>query len=528
MSLLLEIKNLEMTVPGTDRLLLKGISLALEHGQTMGLIGESGSGKSLTALSIARLLPQARYPQGNIFFEGQDLLQAPDSLLRKIRGKEIGFIFQEPSVALNPLHTVFQHITAPLMLHRQGGDKSSLHDEVIQLLEMVGFPQGKHRLGAYPHELSGGQRQRVMIAMAMACRPKLLIADEPTTALDATLQADLLIMLKKLQQTHHMAMLFISHNIDLVSFLTDRVAIMQYGEIVEQGKTKKVLATPHHPYTRHLINNQPKGEPVPLKKAPPLVLQVDHLNVSIDQKRTSLWGKKKKLTLVKDASFFLQQGETLALVGESGSGKTTLACALLKLMPSTGSIFFQNQDISCFSPSEMRTQRRHLQMIFQDPFHSLNPRMRVSDIIGEGLKVHKLTSSMQDTDDLVRQILKEVDLPEDFRSRYPHELSGGQRQRVSIARALVLRPCLIILDEPTSSLDLTTQAEILDLLKRLQSVHGLSYLFISHDLKVVRSISHRVMIMHQGQIIEQGQTQALFSAPHHEYTKKLLEASFLL
>jgi microcin C transport system ATP-binding protein len=527
MSILLEIKNLEMTVPGTDRLLLKNISLDLDYGQTLGLIGESGSGKSLTALSIARLLPHARYPHGHIFFEGKDLLHAPDLVLRQMRGKEIGFIFQEPSVALNPLHTIFQHMTAPLTLHPQKRELS-LTEEVIGLLEMVGFPEGKYRLGAYPHELSGGQRQRVMIAMAMACRPKLLIADEPTTALDATLQADLLRMLKNLQKTHHMAMLFISHNIDLVSFLTERIAIMHHGEIVEHGKTKEVLSHPHHPYTRHLINNQPKGEPSPLNKECPILLKVDHLGVVIPQKRLSVWSKKKTLTLVKDVSFSLHQGETLALVGESGSGKTTLACALLKLLPSTGSMIFKNQDLSLLSTSMMRQQRRHIQMIFQDPFHSLNPRMRVKDIIGEGLEVHQLTSCAQERDAQVNQILQSVDLPASFGSRYPHELSGGQRQRVSIARALVLRPSLIILDEPTSSLDLTTQAEILDLLKRLQSAYGLSYLFISHDLKVVRSISHRVMIMHQGRIIEQGDTQTLFARPHQVYTKKLLEAYFIV
>ena len=525
MAVLLEVKELEMTFPQVSEPILKGVSFSLAEEKTLGLIGESGSGKSVTAFSILRLLPTALYLRGQVLLHGMDLLTCSSEDLQSVRGKEVGMIFQDPATAMNPLHTIFQHIASPLQLHQHLA-RDVLEEEVNSLLTLVGFPEGKNRWKAYPHELSGGQRQRVMIAAALACHPKLLIADEPTTALDATLQAELLLMLKSIQKQRKMALLLISHNIDLVRVLAEEVAIMQRGQIVEQGAVESVLSFPQHPYTRKLLSSQPQGNPCPLASNEPVLLSVENLRVEIPQQSSWFWKKAPPLYLLQDIGFHLCKGETLSVVGGSGAGKSTLAMAILRLMPSLGTIRFLSQDWLAMPGNALRKNRRHLQMIFQDPFHSLNPRFSVGRIIGEGLRVHGLVHSIREEEEQVCTILEQVGLPRDFCFRYPHELSGGQRQRVAIARALILRPSLLILDEPTSSLDLTTQAEILHLLSNLQAQYHLAYLFITHDLRIVRSFSHRVLLLLQGRVIEMGDTQQIFSSPTHPYTQKLLRDSF--
>jgi microcin C transport system ATP-binding protein len=531
MAKLLEIQRLRVRFPQVNKDLIKGISLSISQGKTLALIGESGSGKSLTALSILRLLPQAQFLDGKILFNGRDLLKESESAMCALRGRHISLVFQEPSSALNPLLTVFQHIVSPLEIHKPPHLLGDLKTKgykgyVDQLLDMVEFSEGKNRLNAYPHQLSGGQRQRVMMAMALACQPRLLIADEPTTALDITIQRDLLTMLRRIQKQQKMGMLFISHNLAIVKDIADDIAIMRGGEILEHGPAPKIFQTPEHPYTQRLLESQFfTSIPRPIPPQSPVLLKVQNLSVTFKKKSPWIFGKEPAIPILKDISLDIHKGETLGIVGESGAGKSMLAQAILQLVPSKGMTLFQDQDLSKVSGKNLNHIRRHIQMIFQDPFGSLNPRMPVMHIVAEGLKVHGLISSFNQAESTVEDMLVQVGLLPEIAYRYPHELSGGQRQRVAIARALILKPQLIILDEPTSHLDMTVQADILNLLKDLQEEYDLSYLFISHDLGVVRSLSHRIAVMYQGQIIEQGPSEDIFSHPQMTYTQKLLAAA---
>lgn len=504
------------------------ISFDIATGETVALVGESGSGKSVTAHAILRLLPypKAYHPTGHIFFEGRNLLTETPEALQEVRGGRIGIIFQEPMVSLNPLHTIKRQIEETLILH-ENLNESSRKKRVLELLDLVGFEEGKRRLTAYPHQLSGGQRQRVMIAMALACSPCLLIADEPTTALDVTLQAEILTRLKEIQKQTRMALLLITHNLGLVEKMADRVLVMSQGKIVESGLKETILKAPQHPYTKKLLASEPTGAPAPIGLNAPLLLEGRNISVSFDAPSSLrfFFKPRKQKTVVNNISFKVYQGETLGIVGESGSGKTTLALAILRLLEAKGTLFFKGKNIAEFKKKRSKDLCQYLQIVFQDPFGSLNPRLSVEQIIAEGLKVHHLVPNLTEQDKRVAQVLRDVGLNPDDRYRYPHEFSGGQRQRIAIARALILNPALIILDEPTSALDLSIQAEILALLKNLQEKYAFSYLFISHDLKVVRSISHRVMVMRKGKIIEQGPTETIFNSPQHTYTKSLIAAA---
>jgi microcin C transport system ATP-binding protein len=504
---------------------LTSVSFTLDKGDTLALVGESGSGKTITALSILGLLPYplAHHPSGSILFEGQELLNASEKKLRQIRGNRIAMIFQEPMTALNPLHTIEQQIQEVLFLHKKL-DKAAAHNRVIELLQLVGFRDGVHRLNAYPHQLSGGQRQRVMIAMALACEPTLLIADEPTTALDVTIQAEIIKLIQELQQKFGMALLLISHDLGMVAKMASRIAVMRNGEIVEQGATAEILKRPQHPYTQHLIAAEPHGHPAPIHPQAPLLLQCQGISVSF-QRRLWLQKKTPDVWAVDNVSFSVKQGETLGIVGESGSGKSTLAYAILRLLPCSGEINFENHLLHQLKHRALRPLRQKMQIIFQDPFSSLNPRLSVGQIIGEGLEVHERHLPPIERQKKVAAILQEVDLDPDVYHRYPHEFSGGQRQRIAIARALVLNPHLLILDEPTSALDRSVQAEVIDLLRRLQEKHRITYLFISHDLKVVRAMSHRLIVMQQGRVVETGTTEEIYTQPQHPYTQRLLAAA---
>jgi microcin C transport system ATP-binding protein len=523
MSLLLDIQNLCMKLPNVSQPILNDVSFSVQKGQAVALIGESGSGKSMTAFSILKLLPQALYPKGKIFFHERNLLKFSQKKLCQIRGNRIGIVFQEPMTALNPLHTIFQHIYTPIKLHRHPTIKSA-KEHVASLLELVEFPEGKDRLDAYPHQLSGGQRQRVMIAMAIACYPELLIADEPTTALDVTLQKELLITLKNIQKKQNMGLLLISHNLEMVQNWADEVVIMHQGNVLETGNTQSVIANPAHLYTKNLIESAPKKCVGPIQSNNDVILKVENLTLDINV--TKNWWRKKKIRLLEDINFSVRQGETLGIVGESGAGKSLLASCILRLMRPNGSIIFNQEPILSLSFLRMCRLRKQMQMIFQDPFHSLNPRLSVQHIIEEGLKVHKIVSGKTERQKCVSDALHQVGLPSELSERYPHELSGGQRQRVAIARAIILQPRLLILDEPTSSLDLTVQLEILNLLKKLQEEKNISYIFISHDLRVVRALSHKILVMCKGKIVEFEESDHIFCRPKHPYTQKLLAASF--
>ncbi|MCX7352547.1 MAG: dipeptide ABC transporter ATP-binding protein [Proteobacteria bacterium] len=496
---------------------VQGVSFTIKPKETLALVGESGSGKSVTAFSILKLLPypMASNPTGEILFDGQDLLKFSDKKLRGIRGRRIGMIFQEPMTALNPLHTISKQIAETVRLHL-GYSKTQAMERVKELLELVEFHEGLSRLDAFPHQLSGGQRQRVMIAMALACGPDLLIADEPTTALDVTIQAGIIKLLQKLQADLGMSMLLISHDLSMVKHLAHQVAVMNHGKIVESGNTSDV-------YTQRLIACEPKGTPKPLAKNAATILQATDMKVAFENKSLFSFKKLPPKIAVNKVSLSLKQGETLGVVGESGSGKSTLVFAILRLVSSSGKIIFMGNEL----PSTlklMRPLRKDLQIIFQDPFGSLNPRFSILDVVCEGLKVHEANLSADALRIRAEKVLEQVGLSAEFLYRYPHELSGGQRQRVAIARALVLNPKVVILDEPTSALDRSIQADILDLLRQLQNDLQLSYIFISHDLKVVRAMAHRMIVMHQGQIVEQGDALQIFEHPQHEYTKALLNA----
>ena len=499
------------------------ISFDINEQETVALVGESGSGKSVTALSILRLLSKERviYPSGDIIFEDKSLLHASEKELRKIRGNEISMIFQEPMVSLNPLHTVEKQLYEVLSLHR-GMRRNEARSEILQYLDRVGIKDPKSKLASYPHQLSGGERQRVMIAMAILTHPKLLIADEPTTALDVSVQGQIIELLKELKKELNMSMLFISHNLGIVKKLADKVAVMQDGQIVEFNNKQRIFLRPQQEYTQTLLNSQPSGEPIPLPDTPGILLNVNHLNVEVVTQKRLFSSKKKKI--VDNIGFAVHQGETVGIVGESGSGKSTTALAILRLIKSKGDILFDSHPIQNLSGKKLLPFRSRIQVVFQDPFSSLNPRFNVEQIISEGLMTHKKLTKAE-REQAVIDIMLEVGLDPEMRFRYPNEFSGGQRQRIAIARALILQPELLILDEPTSSLDHTIQKQIINLLKSLQEKHHLSYLFISHDLALVYSICHQIVVMKDGKIVEQGSREKVFYTPESEYTKVLL--SFL-
>ena len=499
------------------------ISFDINEQETVALVGESGSGKSVTALSILRLLSKERviYPSGDIIFEDKSLLHASEKQLRKIRGNEISMIFQEPMVSLNPLHTVEKQLYEVLSLHR-GMRRNVARGEILQYLDRVGIKDPKSKLASYPHQLSGGERQRVMIAMAILTHPKLLIADEPTTALDVSVQGQIIELLKELKKELNMSMLFISHNLGIVKKLADKVAVMQDGQIVEFNNKQRIFLRPQQEYTQTLLNSQPSGEPVPLPDTPGILLNVNHLDVEVVTQKRLFSSKKKKI--VDNIGFAVHQGETVGIVGESGSGKSTTALAILRLIKSKGDILFDSHPIQNLSGKKLLPFRSRIQVVFQDPFSSLNPRFNVEQIISEGLMTHKKLTKTE-REQAVIDIMLEVGLDPEMRFRYPNEFSGGQRQRIAIARALILQPELLILDEPTSSLDHTIQKQIINLLKSLQEKHHLSYLFISHDLALVYSICHQIVVMKDGKIVEQGSREKVFYTPESEYTKVLL--SFL-
>ncbi len=504
-----------------------GISFSIERGETLALVGESGSGKSVTALSILQLLPYppASHPSGSIGFQGVELIGAERTTLQQIRGDRIAMIFQEPMTSLNPLHTIERQINETLLVHK-GLDRAAARERTLELLRLVGIEDPERRLGAYPHELSGGQRQRVMIAMALANEPDLLIADEPTTAVDVTIQAQLLALLADLQKRLGMAMLFITHDLGIVRKVADRVCVMQRGRIVESGSTQSVLERPQHPYTKLLRAAQPKGQPLPVAHGAARVMSCSALKVWYPVKAGILRRTVDSVRAVDGITLAVREGETVGVVGESGSGKTTLGLALLRLISSNGSIQYRGRDIQGLRSQVLRPLRRDMQVVFQDPYSSLSPRLSIGQVIEEGLRVHGLGGSPEERERLIVAALAEVGLDPDTRHRYPHEFSGGQRQRVAIARAMVLQPKFVVLDEPTSALDVSVQAQIVDLLRALQAQHGVAYLFISHDLRVVRAMSHHVLVLHRGVVVEQGPAEEIFRAPREEYTKALLAAAF--
>ncbi len=506
---------------------VKGVSFHIDKGETLALVGESGSGKSVSALSILRLLPvpPAEYVSGEIRFRGEELLHAPERKLRKVRGNRIAMIFQEPMTSLNPLHTVEKQIGEILEVHR-GITGEKARARIIELLERVGIHEPEKRLNSYPHQLSGGQRQRVMIAMALANEPDLLIADEPTTALDVTVQAQILQLLKRLQREQGMAMLLITHDLTIVRRIADRVAVMKDGELVEQKPTEELFARPEHPYTRMLLASEPKGDPPPLDEAAPVVMEAENLKVWFPIKRGFLRRTVGHVKAVNGVSVRIRQGQTLGVVGESGSGKTTLGLALLRLIPSEGPIVFMGRRIENFGAKAMRPLRRHMQIVFQDPFGSLSPRMSIRQIVEEGLLIQAPDLTWDERVALVARALDEVGIDPAAMERYPHEFSGGQRQRIAIARAMVLQPRFVVLDEPTSALDLSVQAQIVDLLRDLQKRHDLAYMFISHDLRVVKALASELLVMRRGEVVEQGPAADIFDSPSHPYTRALLKAAF--
>jgi ABC-type microcin C transport system duplicated ATPase subunit YejF/ABC-type microcin C transport system permease subunit YejE len=504
-----------------------GVDLAIRPGETLALVGESGSGKSVTALSILRLLPPgARHPRGRILFEVRDLLTMPLPELQELRGDRISMVFQEPMTSLNPLHTVERQIAESLVLHR-GVTRSAARARALELLHEVGIDEPERRLASYPHELSGGQRQRVMIAMALANEPDLLIADEPTTAVDVTIQAQLLALLADLKRRHRMAMLFITHDLGIVRRIADRIAVMRRGRVVESGPTADVLAAPRHPYTQQLLAAEPRGEPAQVPPGARTIIDCEELRVHYPIQVGLLRRRVGEVKAVDGITLAVRAGETLGIVGESGSGKSTLGFALLRLVKSTGAISFDGDRIDGLPARRLGSFRQTAQIVFQDPFSSLSPRLSIGQIVGEGLRAHGLGRDAVEREERIVEALREVDLDPEARHRYPHEFSGGQRQRVAIARAMVLRPRFVVLDEPTSALDVSVQAQIVELLRSLQARHGISFLFISHDLRVVRAMSHRVVVMQRGRIVEQGPASELFTAPRAPYTRELLAAAYL-
>ncbi|WP_324729094.1 ABC transporter ATP-binding protein [Pseudomonas chlororaphis] len=517
---LIEIRNLNVAFG--EQKVVRDLCLDIRPGECLALVGESGSGKSVTAHSILQLLPDCdTLSSGSIRYRGQELLGADTQTLQKLRGDRIAMIFQEPMTSLNPLHSIEKQIGETLLLHKGLGGKAA-QARILELLHLVGIQKPEERLKAYPHQLSGGQRQRVMIAMALACEPELLIADEPTTALDVTVQRKILLLLKSLQQRLGMSLLLISHDLNLVRSIAQRVCVMKAGQIVEQAPCETLFSAPKHPYSCVLLNAEPEGEALPRDERE-VVLQVDDLNVQF-QIGGGLFRRKQYLRAVDGISLSLQRGKTLGIVGESGSGKSTLGQAILRLLDSEGSIRFQGEALDGLNQKQLRPWRKQMQVVFQDPFGSLSPRMSVQQIISEGLEVHS-HSTAQQCEQQVIQALEEVGLDPASRHRYPHEFSGGQRQRIAIARALVLKPALILLDEPTSALDRTVQKQVVALLRQLQERHGLTYLFISHDLAVVRALAHDMIVIKDGKVVERGPSHEVFEAPQHPYTQELLAAA---
>ena len=512
-----------------DTLAVDRVSFEIKKGETVALVGESGSGKSVTALSVLKLLPypSAHHPSGSIRFKGQELLNLPEDKIRHVRGNDITIIFQEPMTSLNPLHTIEKQIGEILLLHR-GLTGEAARARTLELLTQVGIPEAETRLGSYPHQLSGGQRQRVMIAMALANEPDLLIADEPTTALDVTVQAQILTLLKELQKRLGMAMLFITHDLGIVRRLADTVCVMKEGKIVERGPVEQVFSAPEHPYTRALLAAEPKPDPAPINADAPVVVETRDLKVWFPIKRGVMRRVVGHIKAVDGVSIGVRQGETLGIVGESGSGKTTLGLAILRLVSSEGPIVFLGSTIAGLTFRQMRPFRLHMQIVFQDPYGSLSPRMSVSDIIEEGLWVHHPKLTRAQREERVVQALRDVGLDPETRFRYPHEFSGGQRQRIAVARAIVLEPTFVVLDEPTSALDMLIQAQIVELLRALQKRRNLTYIFISHDLRVVAALASRLVVMRHGKVVEEGPAAELFARPTSDYTRALLAAAFNL
>jgi len=509
---------------GAEHMAVKGVSFHIDKGETVALVGESGSGKSVTALSTVSLLPESAQVTGSVTYQGREMVGASPAQLRATRGNDISFVFQEPMTSLNPLHTLEKQLRESIELH-QGLKGDALRARIVELLTKVGIPDAESRLGAYPHQLSGGQRQRVMIAMALANNPELLIADEPTTALDVTIQAQILDLLAELKAATGMSLLFITHDLGIVRRIADRVCVMKDGEIVETGPTETVFANPQHPYTRMLLSAEAAGRPDPVPEGAEEIARADKLRIWFPITRGLLRKTVGHIKAVNAASFSVRAGETVGIVGESGSGKTTLALAVMRLIASEGPVVFLGEDIQGRSAGALRPLRRDMQIVFQDPYGSLSPRMNAEEIIAEGLSVHGVDPG-RDRRSMVAEIMAEVGLDPATMHRYPHEFSGGQRQRIAIARAMILRPRLVVLDEPTSALDMTVQVQIVELLRNLQRHHGLAYLFISHDLKVVRALAHQVLVMKAGDIVEAGPADQIFSAPQTDYTRALMAAAF--
>ncbi len=527
MTPLIEVKNLSVRFPGTPPgvLAARGVSFDIAKGETVALVGESGSGKTVSALSILRLLPAgAQHPSGEILFEGEDLLRVKESEMRRVRGNRISIIFQEPMTSLNPLHTVEKQVSEVLTIHR-GMQTGAARARTLELLDKVGIRDAAQRLSAYPHQLSGGQRQRVMIAMALANEPDLLIADEPTTALDVTIQAQILDLLKDLQRELHMAMLLITHDLGIVRKMASRTCVMKDGEVVERGPAEEVFTQPQHPYTKRLLEAQPKGEPPRIDDKAPVILETDGLKVWFPVKQGLLRRTVSHIKAVDGVSFKLRSSQTLGIVGESGSGKTTLGLALLRLVSSEGPIAYVGKRLDGLKSNEMRPFRREMQVVFQDPYGSLSPRLSIGQIIEEGLLIQSPDLTREQRRERVSAALTEVGLDPEWQDRYPHEFSGGQRQRIAIARAMILQPKFLMLDEPTSALDVSVQAQIVDLLRDLQKKRGLAYLFISHDLKVMRALASYVIVMKNGVVVEEGPTAEIFERPRTDYTKALIAAA---
>jgi len=526
---LLDVRNLSVnfTSDETEVEAVKGVSFSMNRGDTIALVGESGSGKTVSALSVMRLLPYpaASHPSGEIYFKGRDLLKLRDSEMQKLRGRDIGMIFQEPMSSLNPLHRVEKQIGEVLKVHH-GMSDTKARERVMELLDKVGVPDPETRLSSYPHQLSGGQRQRVMIAMALANEPDLLIADEPTTALDVTIQAQILALLTQLKKELGMALLLITHDLSVVRKMAERVCVMNDGEIVEAAETERIFTEPRHTYTKHLLAAEPKGEPPASDSSAPVIIRTDNLRVWFPIKRGLLKRTVGHIKAVDDLSLQIRQGQTVGVVGESGSGKTTLGLALLRLTPSAGPIIYMGQNIDGLTFKKMRPYRREMQIVFQDPYGSLSPRLSVSQIVEEGLLIQHPKMRPEERRARVSKALSEVGLDPRTQDRYPHEFSGGQRQRIAIARAMVLEPTFVMLDEPTSALDVSVQAQIVDLLRDLQDRRNLAYMFISHDLRVVRALSNYVIVMKDGKVVEQGEAREVFNTPKTDYTKALMAAAF--